>query len=212
MSRNKSNKMSSNLTMDEAIELMEEYLETHEKIKARDKYKGYSIGNKQAHLRTDYYNGILEIESEQERRLLDLGVLRKEKERETADSLTWEEKFLIMQEYINMYGAIKYDTVYKGYKIGEWQRVARHLYLTNDDNKEFQKVKDKFLDLGIIRKKKKIPGGPGNTRLSYEEKYELMSKYLRKQGPDAKIKAGATIDGYNLCAFKDNLIQAYKKR
>ena len=132
--RNNQNKKEK-ISIEEKYNIISDYLchpeLSEKKIKSRTIYNGYPIGQWQSYLRKLYYKGELTISSELETKFLELGVLRKEKERINAKPISWDAKYIIMQEYLSEGGQIKDSTVYKGYKIGEWKRVVRHLYYTN---------------------------------------------------------------------------------
>lgn len=119
------------LNYDEKFKIMYKYLQENNAfesgIRARTEYEGFPIGQWQANMRREYYKGNLKLDEALEDKFIEFGILRKEKEREEADRLTWDEKYIIMEEYLKSGGKIKGDTVYKGHKIGQWQAVIRHL-------------------------------------------------------------------------------------
>ena len=182
---------------------------SEKKVKSRTTYNGYPIGQWQSHLRRKYYKGELDIPPKLETKFLELGVLRKE--RETAEPMSWEAKYIIMQEYLSEGGHIKDNTVYKGYKIGEWQRVVRHLFYTNQLTTVSPKLKKKFFEARILSKENRKAMGKGTTKTSYEEKFNIMYQYLKEHDFEIDIKQGTVFNGYNIGSWQDNLRQTYRK-
>ena len=88
---------------------------------------------------------------------------------------TYEEKFRIMREYIELTGqSIGYSTVYKGMNLGAWQNNIRHYY-KKGILKISEELEEAFKSIGVLedleegepkRKGKKIP---------YEEQKQMYS-------------------------------------
>ena len=59
-----------NLSYEEKYEIMKEYIKAYGKIKSRDEYKGYPIGQWQSKMRNKYYNGELFLDENLEEEFL----------------------------------------------------------------------------------------------------------------------------------------------
>ena len=203
------------LNLDEKYNIISEYLSNpkmpEKKIKSRTTYNGYPIGQWQAYLRKLYYKGELNINPELETKFLELGVLRKEKERENSKPMSWESKYIIMQEYLSKGGKIKDSTVYNGHKIGEWQRVLRHLFYTDKLTNVTPELKKKFFAEGILSKENRQTRGKGAIKTSYEEKFKIMYQYLKENDFETDIKQNTVFNGYKIGSWQDNLRQTYRK-
>lgn len=203
------------LSYEEKLKIMHEYLKKNEALKtgirARTMYGEYPIGQWQANMRRQYYSGKLDLGEELEREFLDLGILRKKKERETSDKMTWEEKYVIMEEYLKSGQSIEGDTVYKGYKIGEWQTVIRHLFYTKNLTSISPELKKKFFKKRILRKEKGKPINKGSTKTSYDKKFDIMYRYLESTGFEQEIHQDTVFEGHRIGVWQDNLRQTYRK-
>ena len=203
------------LSYEEKFEIMNEYLVKNNAfktgIRARTMYGKYPIGQWQSNMRSQYYSGELKLDKNLEEKFLAIGVLRKKKERETSDKLTWDEKYAIMEEYLKSGQSIGGDTVYKGYKIGQWQTVARHLFYTDSLTTVSPELKKKFFKAGILKKEKGKPIGRGSAKTSYDKKFGIMYRYLEKTGFEQGIHQDTIFEGHSIGVWQDNLRQTYRK-
>ena len=203
------------LSYEEKFKIINEYLVKNNAfqtgITARTNYGKYPIGQWQANMRKKYYRGELKLSKELEEKFLAIGVLREEKERETADRLSWDEKYVIMEEYLKSGQPIEADTVYKGYKIGQWQTVIRHLYYTKSLTTVLPELKKKFFEAGVLKKEKGKPINKGSAKISYDKKFEIMYRYLENTGFEQKIHQDTVFEGHNIGVWQDNLRQTYRK-
>ena len=190
------------LSYEEKFKIMNEYLVKNNAfetgIRSRTKYGKYPIGQWQANMRTQYYRGELKISPELEKKFLEIGVLRQEKERETAERLTWDEKYTIMVEYLKSGQAIESDTVYKGYKIGQWQAVIRHLFYIGSLTTVSPELKKKFFEAGVLKREKGNPIKRGSAKTSYDKKFEIMYRYLEKTGFEEEIHQDTVFEGHRM--------------
>lgn len=199
------------LSYEEKLNIMYAYLSDKNKILARTKFEGYPIGQWQSHMRTEYYKGNLKLDIELEKKLLGLGILRKEKARESAKRLTWSEKLPIMEEYLKSGKKIEHDTIYKGYRIGQWQATIRHSYYSSPITIFSLELKKKFFELGILQKEKAKYLDRGAKKLSYDEKFEIMYQYLEKSNFEEDISQKTTFKDQPIGVWQDNLRQTYRK-
>lgn len=180
-------------------------------IKARTKFGEYPIGQWQSRMRVAYYRGELDLDPDLEAKFLELGILRKEKERETAEKLTWEEKYVIMEEYLRNGQPIEHGTIYKGYRIGQWQTVIRHLLYKDSLTTVSPELKKKFFKSGILKKEKGRIIGRGSKKFSYDKKFEIMLQYLESTDFVEEIHQKTTFEEYSIGVWQDNLRQTYRK-
>ena len=203
------------LNYDEKFKIMYKYLQENNAfesgIRARTEYEGFHIGQWQANMRREYYKGNLKLDEALEDKFIEFGILRKEKEREEADRLTWDEKYIIMEEYLKSGGKIKADTVYKGHKIGQWQAVIRHLSYKESLNTVSPELRKKFFKLGILKKEKGRVLMSGPEKISYDRKFEIMYQYLESNNFEKDIKQKTIFNGHAIGVWQDNLRQTYRK-
>ena len=203
------------LSYEEKFKIINEYLEKNDAfktgIKSRTKYGKYPIGQWQANMRTQYYRGELKISPELEKKFLEIGVLKQEKEREAAERLTWDEKYIIMEEYLKSGQTIEGGTVYKGYKIGQWQTVIRHLFYTGGLTTVSPELKKKFFEAGVLKREKGKPIKKGSPKTSYDKKFDIMYRYLEKTGFEEEIHQDTVFEGHRIGVWQDNLRQTYRK-
>lgn len=203
------------LSYEEKFEIMYKYLVENNAlktgIKSRTKFGEYPIGQWQARMRTEYYKGELELDSELEEKLLNLGILRKEKQRQNAKTLSWDEKFAIMEDYLKSGQSIEYGTIYKGYKLGQWQTVLRHLFYTDSLSTVSPELKKKFLEAGILKKEKGTHINHGPVKTTYDKKFEIMYKYLLENNFEQTIHQDTIFEGHTIGVWQDNLRQTYRK-
>lgn len=203
------------LNYDEKFKIMYKYLQENNAfesgIRARTEYEGFPIGQWQANMRREYYKGNLKLDEALEDKFIEFGILRKEKEREEADRLTWDEKYIIMEEYLKSGGKIKADTVYKGHKIGQWQAVIRYLSYKESLNTVSPELRKKFFKLGILKKEKGRVLMSGPEKISYDRKFEIMYQYLESNNFEQDIKQKTIFNGHAIGVWQDNLRQTYRK-
>ena len=213
MGKNKGRK--TEISFEEKLDIIFKYLEENDTsktgIKARTKFREYPIGQWKSKMREAYYKGELKLDKKLETKLLDLGILREKKERQTAERLTWEEKYLIMEEYLKSGQSIDYGTTYNGHKIGQWQAVIRHLLYTESLNTVSPELKKKFFRAGILKKEKAKSIQSGSKKLSYDEKFQIMYDYLESNDFEQEIHQKTTFGEYNIGVWQDNLRQTYRK-
>lgn len=200
------------LSYEEKLEIMNRYImESKKGITARTEFEGYPIGQWQANMRAKYYKDELKLEEIVEEKFLELGILRKEKERETSERLTWDQKYTIMEEYLKSGKTIDTNTVYNGYRIGQWQTVIRHLLYTDSLNTVSPELKKKFFEMGILKREKGRLFTKGSKKLSYDEKFEIMYKYLVDNEFEKEIHQQTIFEGNPIGVWQDNLRQTYRK-
>ena len=205
------------LSYEEKFEIICKYLKENNAfergIKARTVYNGHRIGEWQSRMRTLYYKGELKLDKDLEEKLLKYGILKKEKEIITEKPISWEEKFQIMSRYLQDKSnkKIKQDTMFEGYKIGVWQRTIRHLFYT--DNLKIDKdLENKFFECGILRVQEINPRVSSATKTSYEEKFEIMHRYLKENNAFREgIHQSTVYEGQPIGVWQDNMRQAYYK-
>lgn len=199
----------------EKLEIMYRYLSENNAfgtgIKSRTTFQGYPIGQWQAYMRTVYYMGALKLDEQLEKRFLELGILKEERQRETEDRLTWDEKYVIMEEYLSAGNVIQSDTIYKGHKIGQWQIVLRHLGYNDRLTTVSPELKNKFFKAGILKKEKGKLLDTGPKKLSYEEKFEIMYRFLESTEFEQAIHQNTTFEGNAIGVWQDNLRQTYRR-
>jgi len=204
-----------NFSYEEKIKIMYRYLQDNNAfetgIRARTKFEGYPIGQWQANMRKEYYKGNLKLDKALEENFIELGILRKEKERETADRLTWDEKYIIMEEYLKSGNKIIGTTVYKGYQIGQWQATIRYLSYKGNLTTVSPELKKKLFESGILKKEKGRVLSPGTKKMSYDKKFEIMYQYLESKDFEEEIHQKTTFKGHDIGVWQDNLRQTYRK-
>ena len=203
------------LSYEEKFKIMNEYLVKNNGlktgIKSRMKYGEYPIGQWQANMRKQYYRGELKLTPELENKFLEIGVLIPEKERKTAERLTWDKKFDIMNECLKSGQVICSDTVYNGYNVGQWQAVIRHLFYTSKLKSISPELKKKFFEAGILRREKGRHIKKGSAKISYDKKFDIMYRYLEKTGFEEEIHQDTVFEGHRIEVWQDNLRQTYRK-
>ena len=125
-----------NLSFEEMIDLIKEYLKTsgktYEELKQRDEYKGIKIGTWKFSRRQEYKKGILS--KEKEMNLRELGETFEEK------NLSFEEMIDLIKEYLKISGKTYEEIIqkeeYKGIKIGKWKNSRRQEYKKGKLSKE----------------------------------------------------------------------------
>lgn len=199
------------LTFDQKINLLIEFFSDPEtadkKLTARTIYKGYHIGSFENRLRQKYYNNKdLKLDPYIEEKLLKLGVLREEKERETAAPLSWDEKYPIMEEYIKNCGVIGPNTIYRGYNLSQWQVQINNLYKSGKLSNVPETLINQYFELGILTVGKRNTKNKGNTQTTYEEKYEIFKKYFSAtQSYGKAIPQDAVFEGHKIGEWQTNM-------
>lgn len=200
---------------EEKYEIMYRYLVENNAfetgIRARTEFEGHPIGQWQANMRAKYYSGELEISVALEKKFLELGIIRTEKQRNAADKLTWEEKYTIMEEYLRSGQPLEHNTIYEGYKIGQWQTVARHLFYTDSLTTVSPELRKKLFEAGILKKQKGTQIKRGSAKISYDKKFEIMYQYLESNDFEEEIHQKTTFKGHRIGVWQDNLRQTYRK-
>ena len=193
-----------NPPFNKVVEIIKEYLEEigkkYEEIQVRTEYKkGIKIGNWKNTQRQKYKKGILS--QEQELKLRELGETF-----DTKEILSFEEMIEIIKEYMQetekKYEEIKFNTEYKGIKIGQWKNTQRQKY---KEGKLSQEEELRLRELGETFDIKKI--------LSFEEMIEIIKEYMRETGKKyEEIKFNTEYKGIKIGLWKNRQRKKYRER
>ena len=193
-------KIRENLSFEEMIEIIKEYMEitgkTYEEIKQNDEYKEIKIGQWKSSRRYDYKRG--KLSEEEEMMLINIGETFEDK------NLSFEVMIRLIKEYLEKtgktYEEIKYNEEYKGIKIGKWKDRYRVDYKKGRLSKEKEEI---LRELGETFE---------NKNLSFEEMIGLIKEYLKITGKTyEKIKSNEEYKGIKIGNWKNRYRKDYRK-
>ena len=193
-------KIRENLSFEEMIEIIKEYMEitgkTYEEIKQNDEYKEIKIGQWKSSRRYDYKRG--KLSEEEEMMLRNIGETFEDK------NLSFEVMIKLIKEYLKKtgktYEEIKYNEEYKRIKIGKWKDRYRVDYKKGRLSKEKEEI---LRELGETLE---------NKNLSFEEMIGLIKEYLKITGKTyEKIKSNEEYKGIQIGNWKNRYRKDYRK-
>lgn len=182
--------------LDKKIEIFKEYCKeynvTMSDIKGLVVYKGYQLGTWISQFRVKYRKGTL---TEEEKEKLDSIGFVYEPNRFVAD----EEKVKVLEEYcvVNKTNLknVRYEEVYKGYRIGAWISTFKRKYNAMGDEESLKKLGNP-LDSKIIETLERLGILWESKNLTIEDKKRILKMYYEEFGGLDSIKRNDEYNGY----------------
>ena len=167
-------KRKSNLSNEEKLDLMVEYLksieETDEEFTSDTVYKGFNIGHMRNNLRSAYWNGTLKIDEETLEKFKKIGIII---EKPTRIKTSTQEKYDFL---ISMIGKNKEELKHAKMEFGLTYNAARnsiqHLYNAGELDLTQEQIE--------VLKRNRIVNLSSHELEDVEKRYDIPQKYIKK--------------------------------
>ena len=154
-------------------EILKEY---NKKPTQNVEYKNIKIGQWYNNQKTNYKKN--KLSEEQITKLLSLEYFKEWTEEDKKEELSWDEKFMILQEYCDKNKTFPTQNVeYKNIKIGEWYHTQKRNYTKNKLSEE---QITKLLSLEYFKEWTEDYKPKNKEELSWDEKFMILQEYCDK--------------------------------